>query len=118
MVHTIFVLAIGHHLELVGELESLVGRYPLREGLRGRLMIALYRSHRQAEALSAYQDARRTLVEGQRIASEAAFVWDGKDDAGNGLPPGLYLLRAEAIAESGLPPRVSEMPLAVAAGPR
>jgi DNA-binding SARP family transcriptional activator len=55
-------LALGRHAELVGELEGLVARHPLRERLRGQLMLALYRSGRQAEALAAYQDARRTLV--------------------------------------------------------
>ena len=56
-------LAMGRHSELVGELESLVARHPLRERLRGQLMVALYRSGRQAEALGAYADARRILVE-------------------------------------------------------
>ena len=56
-------LALGHHGELVGELDALVHEHPLRERLRGQLMLALYRSERQAEALDAYQDARRTLVE-------------------------------------------------------
>ena len=62
---------------------------------------------------------KRTLVDGQRIAAEAAFVWDGRDDTGRGLAPGLYLLRAEAIAEDGLPGRVSQISVAVAseAGP-
>ncbi len=56
-------LALGAHAELVGELEALVREHPLRERLRGQLMLALYRSGRQAEALTAYQDARRALVE-------------------------------------------------------
>jgi YVTN family beta-propeller protein len=56
-------LALGRHAELIGELESLVAAYPLRERLRGQLMLALYRSGRQAEALGAYRDARRLLVE-------------------------------------------------------
>jgi DNA-binding SARP family transcriptional activator len=56
-------LALGRHDELVGELESLVGEQPLRERLRLYLMTALYRSGRQAEALDAYQDARRALVD-------------------------------------------------------
>ncbi len=56
-------LACGWHAELVGELEALVGRHPLREGLRSRLMLALYRSARQAEALDAYRAARRELQE-------------------------------------------------------
>ena len=54
-------LALGRHAELVGELERLVADDPLRERLRGQLMLALYRSGRQAEALATYQDARRTL---------------------------------------------------------
>jgi DNA-binding SARP family transcriptional activator len=56
-------LRLGHHAELVGELEALVSQHALRERLRGQLMLALYRSGRQAEALEAYQAARRTLVE-------------------------------------------------------
>jgi DNA-binding SARP family transcriptional activator/DNA-binding beta-propeller fold protein YncE len=56
-------LALGRHNELVAELEELVGEYPLRERLRAQLMLALYRSGRQADALAAYQDARRTLID-------------------------------------------------------
>ena len=56
-------LESGQDAELVGELESLVADHPLRERLRAQLMLALYRSGRQAEALSAYQDARRVLVD-------------------------------------------------------
>src|SRR5256712_3700949 len=55
-------LALGRHDELVPELEALVTRHPLRERLRGQLMLALYRAGRQAEALEAYRAARRTLL--------------------------------------------------------
>jgi len=54
-------LALGHHDELVPELEALVTKHPLRERLRGQLMLALYRAGRQAEALEAYRAGRRTL---------------------------------------------------------
>jgi DNA-binding SARP family transcriptional activator len=56
-------LELGRHSRLVGELENLVAENPLRERLRGQLMLALYRSGRQAEALEAYRQARETLVE-------------------------------------------------------
>jgi DNA-binding SARP family transcriptional activator len=55
-------LALGRHAELVAELESLVTTNPLRERLRGQLMLALYRSGRQADALEEFQRARRVLV--------------------------------------------------------
>jgi YVTN family beta-propeller protein len=56
-------LALGRHADLIGELEALVEENPYRERLRGQLMRALYRSGRQAEALEAYRDARRALVD-------------------------------------------------------
>ena len=56
-------LALGGAAELVGELETLIGDNPLRERLRGQLMLALYRAGRQADALEAYDEARRTLDE-------------------------------------------------------
>jgi class 3 adenylate cyclase/DNA-binding winged helix-turn-helix (wHTH) protein len=56
-------LMLGRHTEVIGQLESLVDEHPYREGLRAQLMLALYRADRQADALQAYQDARRMLVE-------------------------------------------------------
>jgi DNA-binding SARP family transcriptional activator len=54
-------LELGRHAEVVTELGALIAAHPYREGLRARLMLALYRAGRQAEALEAYQDARAEL---------------------------------------------------------
>jgi DNA-binding SARP family transcriptional activator len=56
-------LELGGHAAAVAELAELVGRYPFRERLAGLLMLALYRSGRQAEALQAFADARRALAD-------------------------------------------------------
>ena len=56
-------LELGRQAEVVAELEGVIAEHPLRERLRGQLMLALYRSGRQAEALGAYREARRTLVD-------------------------------------------------------
>jgi DNA-binding SARP family transcriptional activator len=56
-------LALGRAAELVAELEPLVREHPLRERLRAQLMLALYRSGRQAEALDVYRQTRRLLVD-------------------------------------------------------
>jgi DNA-binding SARP family transcriptional activator len=55
-------LELGRHERLVGELETLVEEHPLREELRRRLMLALYRCGRQADALERYREGRRELV--------------------------------------------------------
>jgi DNA-binding SARP family transcriptional activator len=56
-------LEAGRHSDLVGELEAFADEHPLRERLRSHLMLALYRSGRQAEALQIYHDTRRVLVD-------------------------------------------------------
>ena len=56
-------LALGRHAEVIGPLEAMVEEHPYRERLRAQLMLALYRADRQADALQAYQEARRQLVE-------------------------------------------------------
>ena len=55
-------LELGRHHELVGELTELVQEHPLRERLRGQLMLALYRCDRAAEALEVYRQARQTMI--------------------------------------------------------
>jgi predicted ATPase/DNA-binding SARP family transcriptional activator len=56
-------LALGRHGQLIGELQALVQDHPLRERLCGQLMLALYRSGRQAEASDVYQRTRERLVD-------------------------------------------------------
>ena len=54
-------LAVGHHAEILPHVLELISRHPLRERLRGQLILALYRTGRQAEALRAYHEARARL---------------------------------------------------------
>jgi DNA-binding SARP family transcriptional activator/DNA-binding beta-propeller fold protein YncE len=56
-------LALGHHREVVPELEALIREHPLRERFRAQLMVALYRSGRQADALEAYRAGRRRSID-------------------------------------------------------
>jgi DNA-binding SARP family transcriptional activator len=57
------LLALGRHEEVVPDLTALVADHPLRERMRGLLMVALYRGGRHAEALQSFQDGRRLLAE-------------------------------------------------------
>jgi DNA-binding SARP family transcriptional activator len=56
-------LEAGNHAGLVGELEALIAEHPLRERLRGQLILTLYRNGRQAEALEVYRETRRVLAD-------------------------------------------------------
>jgi DNA-binding SARP family transcriptional activator/pimeloyl-ACP methyl ester carboxylesterase len=66
-------LALGHHRDVVGELEALIAEHPLRERLRSQHMLALYRSGRHAEALASYQAFRRTLADEMGIQPSASL---------------------------------------------
>ncbi|WP_230194743.1 AfsR/SARP family transcriptional regulator [Streptomyces coriariae] len=77
-------LKLGETGSLVGELHALIAEYPLREALRGSLMIALCRSGRQADALAVYDEGRRFLV----------------DELGLEPSPRLRALHAEILADS------------------
>jgi DNA-binding SARP family transcriptional activator/WD40 repeat protein len=56
-------LALGHDAEMIGELERLIAEHPFQERLRAQLMLALYRSGRQADALEVYRQTRVLLRE-------------------------------------------------------
>jgi SARP family transcriptional regulator, regulator of embCAB operon len=56
-------LRIGRHVELLAELTDLTARHPHHEGLHSQVMLALYRSGRQASALEAYRRLRMRLIE-------------------------------------------------------
>jgi len=81
--HGDLLIESGAHRDAVAELESALGRWPHRERLWGQLMLALYRSGRQADALAAYQRARRTLG----------------DDLGIDPGPELRRLEAQVLAQ-------------------
>ena len=67
-------LALGRESTLLAELEALVWDHPLRERFRGQLMIALYRTGRQADALEVYRKVRQLLVEELGIEPSAALA--------------------------------------------
>jgi len=91
-------LASGRHVEVVGDLEALVSEYPLRERLRRQLMLALYRSGRQAEALETYRAARKALVE--ELGIEPARELRELQQAILVQDPALELAAAEPAAET------------------
>ncbi|XVQ84262.1 BTAD domain-containing putative transcriptional regulator [Microbispora siamensis] len=105
-------LQLGRHHELVGELVRLVREHPLREGLVGQLMLALYRSGRQAEALQVYRDARQLIVEelglepNERLQQlEAAILTSDESlDPGPALPETTLESRARAPSVPGMLP--------------
>src|SRR4029078_3013037 len=57
------LLAVCRHEEVVPDLTAMLADHPLRERMRGLLMVALYRCGRQAEALRVYAEGRRVLAE-------------------------------------------------------
>lgn len=67
-------MRLGRHRELLAELTALVSRYPTHESLCGQLMLALHRSGRRGEALTAYQRLRATLVRDLGLEPSAALV--------------------------------------------
>lgn len=72
--HATAGLGLGQHTRLVAELERHLAAHPLREQLRGQLMLALYRSGRQADALAVYREGREQLAEELGIDPSSALV--------------------------------------------
>lgn len=118
-------LQLGRHRELVAELQSLASEHPLREEFHAHLMVALYRTGRQAEALRTFGRVRRTLVDelaiepGPRLqrlhrrilAGDAALLTAGGNGggsgpgsgsgSGSGSGPGFAVAEAPAPAAAG-----------------
>jgi DNA-binding SARP family transcriptional activator len=108
-------LIAGRHAELVGELEALIRLHPLREHLHGQMMLALYRSGRQADALGAYRYARRTLVE--ELGIEPSVRLQRLEQAILAQDPALELLGPARSGDEAGVARPSEAP-APAEAPR
>jgi predicted ATPase/DNA-binding SARP family transcriptional activator len=101
-------LAYGCHIVVAGELEALVVRHPLREKFWRQLMLARYRSGRQAEALHAYQQARDVLMEA--LGAEPGRELQDLHQAVLRHDPGLALRSIQRTAgerRSNLPARLS-----------
>jgi DNA-binding SARP family transcriptional activator len=92
-------LALGRHADVIGPLAALIDEHPFRERLRGQLMLALYRSDRQADALQAYQDARMVLVE--ELGIEPGARLRELERAVLAQDPGLHLPAAEDAPSHG-----------------
>ena len=93
-------LELGRQAEVVGELEALVAHNPLRERLRALLMLALYQSGRQADALEAYREARSLLLD--ELGIEAGSELRALEQA---------ILRHDASIAPSLPPSPEVAPL-------
>jgi DNA-binding SARP family transcriptional activator len=101
-------LAQGAHGEVIAQLEALIAEHPYRERLRGQLMLALYRSGRQAEALAAYRDARSVLVD--ELGIEPGRSLRELERAILRQDPGLELPAAEPAERTEPPARPASSP--------
>ncbi len=123
-------LALGRHGEVVAELRQLVAAHPLWEHFHAQLMLGLYRSGRQGDALAAYQDARRVLagelgvdpgpelrlLRRQILAADPALVLTGNGAAAPGPPaPGAAGPAAPGVAGPAAPGATS-LPATAAPG--
>src|SRR6516225_4890100 len=108
-------LALGRHGALCPELEQLVAEHPLRERLRGQLMLALYRSGRQAEALETYRAGRSLLAE--ELAVEPGPQLSQLQLAVLGHDTALDLPRPAAAHSPGPPPAGPADGAAAGSGP-
>ncbi|MEY9845610.1 DNA-binding SARP family transcriptional activator/tetratricopeptide (TPR) repeat protein [Streptacidiphilus sp. BW17] len=121
-------LRLGRHQELVAELRTLVADHPLREAFHSRLMLALYRADRRAEALEVFHRLRRTLVDElgvepsaaardlqQRILAGAADLAPPVAPTGPTTPTALSALTGPQTVRA---PRTSSSPSASRSGPR
>src|SRR5215471_17902549 len=125
-------LALGRHDQLTGELERLADKHPLRERLHGQLMLALYRSGRQADALGAYQRARNLLtgelgidpaeplrrLHASILAHDPALDWNGGgQDPADGHRTGAGVLSLNGPAEKLFLAAAEPQPGAVTGSP-
>jgi ABC-type transport system substrate-binding protein/DNA-binding SARP family transcriptional activator/DNA-binding beta-propeller fold protein YncE len=109
-------LALGRHAALVPELEARVAERPLRERLRGQLMLALYRCGRQADALEAYRAGRSMLVE--ELALDPSPALKRLEQAILRQDPDLELAASSAPVATAAPAAAVAEPAQVAAKPR
>lgn len=112
-------LALGRHADIIGELTALVLKHPLRETLRAHLMVALYRSGRQAEALEVYRSGRALLIEelgmepGEELRRLESAILNGEADVGEApLAAASPVAPHESPAVAPLVPR--QLPAAIA----
>jgi DNA-binding SARP family transcriptional activator/tetratricopeptide (TPR) repeat protein len=103
-------LHLGRHAGVIAELGQLAGAYPLRERLHGLVMLALYRDGQQAEALAAYQRARRVLVE--RLGIEPGAGLQRLQQQILAADPALLLPESAAGVPAAVVPR--QLPAALA----
>lgn len=112
-------LALGRHHRLIGEITRLVHEHPLRERMRALLMLALYRSGRQAEALEVYRTGRDRLIEelgldpGEELRLLEAAILAGDNDLQYRAPvdsAGVPLPAAETLPRSRGRERPCQLP--------
>ncbi|MGO9975863.1 MAG: BTAD domain-containing putative transcriptional regulator [Solirubrobacteraceae bacterium] len=93
-------LALGHHTDVILDLEALVREQPFRERPRGQLMLALYRCGRHADALEAFQVARRTMID--ELAIEPSLTLRELEQAILRQDPSLVLPTARVVVADPL----------------
>jgi DNA-binding SARP family transcriptional activator/CheY-like chemotaxis protein len=100
-------LSLGRHNTVVAELEQRVSRHPMRERLRAQLMLALYRSGRQADALDAYRAGRRVLHD--ELGLEPGAPLRALEQAVLRQDPDLAWEPPERVIRDGSSPELSEV---------